>query len=125
MSGPRIATIVNFAARIAYGAVMLQTPARVGKPWLGDVADGAPTKIPLRGIGGREVALHAVGIAALLNGSPIRPWCLAGIAGDLTDVASTYAARKELPAGALRATVLTGGGSALWTAVLIATADDD
>jgi hypothetical protein len=40
--------------------------------------------VPLRGIGGREIALHVVGGVAILGGGPTRPWLLASLAGDLT-----------------------------------------
>ena len=79
--------------------------------------------MPLRGVGGREVALHLAGASAVLNGAPTRPWLLASVGGDLTDIASSVLQRRQLPAGGLRACVLTGGGSVLMTLVLIAVSE--
>jgi hypothetical protein len=116
----RIAVLVNFGLRALYGAAMLAAPGRIGKPWLGRPSPSAPSDVPLRGVGGREVAVHLAGGAAILRGAPLRPWLLASLGGDLTDIASTIAQRRQLPAGGLRACLLAGGGSALLTLGLLA-----
>ena len=124
MPASRTAALVNFGLRTAYGAVMIATPGRIGAPWLGRPAPTAASDVPLRGIGGRELALHLAGAAAILTGAPTRPWLAASLGGDLTDIASTFRSRRDLPTGGLRACVLTGGGSALMTIALIALAED-
>ena len=113
-----------FAMRIAYGAAMIAAPERIGRPWLGGSADGSPLQVGLRGIGGREIAVHGLGVAATLRRAPLRPWLLASIAGDLTDLGSTFAGRKGLPGGAVRATAAAAGGSALMSAALWALTDE-
>jgi hypothetical protein len=120
----RTATLINFGLRTAYGAFMVATPSRVGRPWLGETAQTVGGTVPLRGVGGREITLHAAGMAAIAAGAPSRPWLLASIGGDLTDIASTFVDRRRLPTGGLRACVLTGGASVLMTLALIVTADD-
>jgi len=122
MARSRTAVLANFALRAAYGAAMLTTPGRIGEPWLGRPAPTAPSDVPLRGVGGREVALHLAGGAAILRGAPVRPWLLASLGGDLTDLASTIAQRRQLPPGGLRACLLAGGGSALLTIALLGAA---
>src|ERR1700733_4801989 len=104
--------------RIAYGAGLILAPARLAQRWLGPESSRAPTQVPLRGLGMREVVLHAGALAAALAKAPLRPWLLASIAGDLTDVAATIVGRDQLPAGSAQATVVVGGGSALITSVL-------
>ena len=120
MTRSRIAVLANFGLRAAYGGAMLAAPGRIGKPWLGRPAPTAPSDVPLRGVGGREVALHLAGAGAILRGAALRPWLLASLGGDLTDIASTIAQRRQLPPGGLRACLLAGGGSALTTLGLIA-----
>ncbi len=120
MTRSSIAVLANFGLRAAYGAAMLAVPGRIGGPWLGRPAPAAPSDVPLRGVGGREVALHLAGGAAILRGAPARPWLLASLGGDLTDIASTVAQRRQLPPGGLRACVLAGGASALMTLGLLA-----
>ena len=123
MTPARTVTTAVLGLRIAYGAAMVAAPERIGRPWVGAPAARAPTQVPLRGLGGREVALHGLALCAALRGTPLRPWLLGSIAGDLTDLLATVAGRAGLPEGALRATVAAGGGSALVTVALLALAD--
>jgi hypothetical protein len=116
----RIAVLANFGPRAAYGAAMLAVPGRIGRPWVGRPNPTAPSDIPLRGVGGREIAVHLAGAGAILRGAPPRPWLLASLGGDLTDLASTVAQRRQLPPGGLRACLLAAGASALMTAGLLA-----
>lgn len=46
------------------------------------------------------------------------PWLLASAAGDLTDIAATFAGREERPDEAAVATAAVAGGSALVSIVL-------
>ena len=119
MSATRLATFVTLGARVAYGAVMLAAPQRIGRRWLGSPADEPGGRVALRAVGGREVAIHGFAVFSLLGGTPVWPWLVASLAGDVTDVASTVASGDGLPEGAVRAAVATGGGSALLTAALI------
>ena len=118
MTPIRTATVAVFGLHVAYGAVMVAAPERMS-PWLGSAANASPAQVGLRGIGGREIAMHGVAISAALRDAPLRPWLMASLAGDLTDVLATVAGRKGLPGGALKATLATGGGSALLSAVLL------
>jgi hypothetical protein len=104
--------------RIAYGAGLILAPARLARRWLGPESSTAPTQVPLRGLGTREIVLHAGALAAALTKAPLRPWLLASIAGDLTDVAATVVGRDQLPPGSAQATVVVGGGSALISGAL-------
>ena len=123
MSVARKMTLLNFGVRVAYGASMLGVPGRVGAKWTGRPSPPVIADVPLRGIGGREVALHAAGAVALAKGAPLRPWLLASLGGDLTDISSSVLQRGQLPDGGLRAVLLTGGGSALWTIALLVAAE--
>jgi hypothetical protein len=116
----RLAAIGVLGLRVAYGAGLVVAPTRLARRWLGPAAASAPTQVPLRGLGTREIVLHAGALAAALNDSPLRPWLLASVAGDLTDVFATVNGRRELPDGSATATVLVGGGSAVISAVLAA-----
>jgi hypothetical protein len=119
MSPTRIAVAVTLGARIAYGAVMIVAPQKIGRKWLGSPADEPGGRVALRAVGGREVAVHGVALVTLLSGAPVWPWLVASIGGDLTDVVSTVAAGDGLPDGSVRATIATGGGSALLTAAML------
>jgi hypothetical protein len=117
-SQARAAAAAVLGLRIAYGAGLILAPARLAQRWLGPESARAPTQVPLRGLGMREVVLHAGALAAALAKAPLRPWLVASITGDLTDVAATVAGRRQLPAGSAKATLAVGGGSALISAAL-------
>jgi hypothetical protein len=87
-------------------------------------ARGGPTKVDIRGLGAREVILHVGALAAALRGAALRPWLAASIAGDLVDIASTTASRRDLPDGSPLATLAVAGASAAISAGLITTVDD-
>jgi predicted lipoprotein len=122
MSRFRIAATVVFGLRIAYGAGLLAAPDKVTKRWLGPGRTSAAATVALRGLGAREVALHGAGLLAALRGAPLRPWLAASIAGDVSDIAATVAARRGLPSGAAAATAVVAGGSAALSAALLAAA---
>lgn len=68
--------------------------------------------------------LHAGGALAALQGRPLRPWLVASIAGDLTDIAWTIVGRRELPSGAVGATAVVAGASAALSAGVAAAIDE-
>jgi hypothetical protein len=109
--------------RIAYGAGLVAVPGRLSAAWLGPAGDAPAARVALRGLGAREIALHAGALAVALRGGTLRPWLVASIAGDLSDVAATWAGRAGLPAGAAARTAAVAGGSALLTAGLAAGVD--
>jgi hypothetical protein len=110
---------ITLLLRIFYGAALIAAPERLAKRWLGPDAARAPVQVPLRALGTREILLHAGALAADARGRDVRPWLAASIAGDATDIASTFAGRRELPAGAVPATAVVAGASALLSAALI------
>jgi hypothetical protein len=114
----RAATFGVLGMRVAYGAGLIVAPSRLATRWLGPAAAAAPTQVPLRGLGTREIVLHAGAIAAAARDAALRPWLLGSVLGDLTDIAATFAGREELPPGAARATLLVGGASALLSVAL-------
>jgi len=124
MPASRIAALAVLGLRIAYGAGLLLAPARLSRRWLGDGVDRASAQVPLRALGVREILLHTGAGAAALQGAPVRPWLVASLAGDVTDIVWTAAGRRQLPDGALAATALVAGGSALISAAVAVAVDE-
>jgi hypothetical protein len=123
MPASRRIAVAVLGLRIAYGAGLVLAPARLTQTWLGPAGETGPTQVGIRGLGAREVVLHTGGLLAALRGDPLRPWLGASIAGDLADIASTAAARAEVPDKAPLATLVVAGGSALISAGLAAALD--
>jgi hypothetical protein len=115
-TGKRNLAAAVLSLRIVYGVALLAAPGRLARRWLGPDSARAPTQVPLRGLGAREVIVHAVALIVALRGGRLRWFFAASIAGDLADVVATVAGRDELPAGSATATVAVAGGSALLTA---------
>jgi hypothetical protein len=113
MSRARQAAVAVAAFRIAYGAGLVAAPAALAKNWLGPDGTRPPAGVALRALGAREVLLFGGAIAALLRDEPARPWLLAGVAGDLFDIAATAGAASHLPEGAAPKTAAVAGASAL------------
>ncbi len=109
--------------RIVYGAALIIKPQRLALRWLGPDSGRAPTQVPLRGLGGREIALHTSAALAAMSGRPLRPWLAVSIAGDCADIAATVIGRDELPDGAPLATTVVAGASALISAALFVALD--
>lgn len=118
MTAGRSAAVAVLALRIAYGGALIAAPERLARRWLGPEASRPPAQVPLRALGMREVLLHAGGLAAALRGGDVRPWLTASIAGDLADIAATFAGRDGLPGGSAPATAVVAGGSALLSAAV-------
>src|SRR3954453_12140583 len=120
MSTVRIAATVVFGLRVAYGAALLAAPHRITKRWLGPARGTDAAKVARRAHGAGEVAVHALGAAAALRGGTMRPWLVASIAGDLSDIAATTVSRAGLPSGAAPATAAVAGASAALSAAVLA-----
>jgi hypothetical protein len=116
----RTAAVAVLGLRVVYGVALVAAPERLARRWLGPSAATPPTQVPLRALGVREAILHGGAIAAVLDGHPARPWLLASMAGDLSDIAATVAARRGLPDGAPVATAIVAGVSAALSAGLAA-----
>ena len=121
MNASRIAVAGILGLRLGYGVGLVAAPKRLTARWLGD---SAGAEVAGRALGMREAILHAGALAAALGGRPVRPWLAASMAGDLTDIAATFAARDGLPDGSARATALVAGGSAALSGLLAVASSD-
>lgn len=125
MNATRKAAVAVAALRIVYGAALAAAPARTTKSWLGADAALPAGTVALRGMGAREIAVHAGMAAAALAGAPVRPWLVVSIAGDCADVASTFAAdSSRLPDKSAIKTLVVAGGSAAVSAAVLSALDD-
>ena len=123
-SRARAGTTAVLGLRIAYGVTLMISPERLAERWLGPESSRAPTQVPLRGLGAREIVLHAGGVIAAVRDRPLRPWLAGSIAGDCVDIAATLIGRAELPDGAPLATAVVAGASALISAALFSALGD-
>jgi len=123
MSRGRGVVAVVAGLRLFYGVALALAPGAVGSKWIGRDARRPATAAALRALGVRDLALQAGAAAAAMRGEPVRPWLLAAIAGDVTDVIATASASDNVPDDAPMKTLAVAGGSALVSGVLIAAVD--
>jgi hypothetical protein len=118
MTRSRTAAVGISVLRVAYAAFLAGAPKRATQPWLGSVGAQPGTKVAIRGLSAREVGASVGGLLAAAGGAPVRPWLIVQAAGDLSDIVATAIASRSgtLPDGALAATAVVGGASALLTA---------
>lgn len=104
-------------ARVAIGLALFVAPRQAGRRWVGDEVDHAGTRMAMRGLGARDVAIGAGLLAALERDGATHRWLEAGAVADLGDAAAVVIARDERPAGIVLATLAVAGGAAalgLW-----------
>jgi hypothetical protein len=123
MSRGRAVAAAVAGLRMAYGVALAVAPGAVGSKWIGRDARRRTTGVALRALGTRDAALQAGTLAAALRGEPVRPWLLAAIAGDVTDMVATAGASGDVPDDAPRKTLAVAGGSAAVSGLLAAALD--
>jgi hypothetical protein len=102
---------VGFAGgRVAIGVVSLLVPGVVARAMMGADGDSGGTRLLLRVVGARDLALGAGVLAALDRGAPLRGWLRASAVADGLDAAGSLLVRHHLrptvfPAAAGAATV--------------------
>ncbi len=99
-------------ARAAIGALLIVAPGVAGGRWIGDVAHDRRTKIAIRGLGARDLALGLGALRALDRGEPVRPWAQLAALGDASDAVSSILAARRLGAGRTISTVMSAGAAA-------------
>lgn len=123
MNPARTAAAALGVARIIYDVSLLAAPSRIGKPWVGDLAQRRAAGLILRSVAARDLAVNAGIVIAAVTDRPVRPWLAAAVVGDIADVAATFAARDDVPDRVPEKLVGVGGGSAALSAATFAWID--
>ena len=98
--------------RVAIGAALIAAPEKIGERWVGGEARGRGTQVILAAVGARDLALGLGTAWALGGGERARPWLLASMAADTTDLVASLRHRDALTPTALAGVVVLAGGSA-------------
>jgi hypothetical protein len=98
--------------RIAFGLGFLLLPTLTGRMWVGPDAGRTGTKLFIRAMGARDLAIGLGVVIAIDRGAPVRGWLEASTLADLADFAATLIAREELPESAVPPALAIAGGSA-------------
>jgi hypothetical protein len=93
---PRNLAVGLAGGRVAIGVVSLLAPGLVGRAMLGPAADSDATRLLLRVVGARDLALGVGVLAALDRDRPVRGWLRASAVADGLDAAGSLLARRRL-----------------------------
>jgi hypothetical protein len=112
------------AGRVALGLSLIAAPHVVAGMWLG--ADGRRPAVRVlgRAFGARDLVLGAGTLGAMRSGQSARPWVVAGLVADATDLGATLAGRDHLPRSSAPALVGIAGAALVAGAVALASGDD-
>jgi hypothetical protein len=106
--------------RMAFGVAALAAPAALGRALAGDGAAEPDAGAFLRGMGGREIGLGLGILAMLRTGGPVRPWLIAAVLGDSSDIAGIARTWRHLPPDKRWLSLGTAGAAAAVGAALLA-----
>jgi hypothetical protein len=94
--GPRDLAVGLAGGRIAIGVVSLVAPGLVGRAMMGPKGDLGGTRLFLRVVGARDLALGIGVLAALDRNAPVHGWLRASAVADGLDAAGSLLARHHL-----------------------------
>lgn len=107
--------IKTFAmGRIGIGAVAVLVPRLVLRPWLGKGNNTPATRMLMRMVGARDIALGMGVVFALNHDAPVRGWLEAATVADSGDFVATLLAFRHLPRLTAIASALTSIGGAAY-----------
>ena len=99
--------------RIAIGVVSVLAPGAVGRAMMGPDADSGGTRLFLRVLGARDLALGIGVLAALDRDAPVHGWLRASAVVDGLDAAGSLLARHHLRPIVVPAAVAAASAGAL------------
>lgn len=83
--------------RLAFGVAGLAAPLPAGRALAGDGAAAPDAQAFLRGMGGREIGLGIGLLTTIRTAGPTRPWVIAGVLADASDIAGIAGAWQHMP----------------------------
>ncbi|HEY3748907.1 MAG TPA: hypothetical protein VGL80_06895 [Pseudonocardiaceae bacterium] len=122
----RAAVAAVAAGRLALGVVAVARPELPARAWLGNtLGSGVAPRLLGHALGGRDIALAAGALTALLAGNQqdVRRWVAAGALADTVDAAATLVLWRALPRNNRLAVLIAAGGAAAVGALGAAASD--
>ena len=109
---PRTLARAMAIGRVAFGAAFVLAPRLSAAGWIGRDSRRSGTQVFITGLGGRDLALGA-GILAALDRGGAKPWLVAALASDASDLVGTLRSRDGIPSlGTVAGTLIAGSATA-------------
>jgi hypothetical protein len=113
--------VLYATGRILFGVAALVAPGTAGRILAGDGGAAPDAQAFLRGMGGREIGL-GLGILAMVRaGGPIKPWLVAALLADSSDITGIASAWPHMAPSKRLIGLGTAGGAAAIGAIVLAT----
>jgi hypothetical protein len=113
------------AGRLLFGVAALVAPGTAGRILAGDGGAAPDAQAFLRGMGGREIGLGLGLLAMVRADGPIKPWLIAALLADSSDIAGIAGAWRHLAPSKRLLGLGTAGGAAAIGATVLATLPRD
>ena len=110
MDNRRVIAMLSIA-RVGVGTVLLLAPRRMGRNWVGSVADDPRAALVIRGFGVRDLALGLGTLRALSRNEPLNGWVQMAAFGDACDAVAGLAAASSVGAVRTIPTVLSAAAA--------------
>ncbi|HZR11613.1 MAG TPA: hypothetical protein VFC33_00030 [Acidimicrobiia bacterium] len=110
-------------SRVAFGVAAMAAPVTAARLWTGEDDRGPLTRVMVRSLGARDVALGLGAVLALRHDAPVRGWVEGGGLADAADTVGTLLAFRALPR-ARRWLVLATSAAAMASARILSTSVD-
>jgi hypothetical protein len=112
MENRRVIAMLSIA-RVGVGTVLLLAPRRMGRNWVGSVADDPRAALVIRGFGARDLVLGLGTLRALSRNEPLTGWVQMAALGDACDAVAGLAAGSSVGVARTIPTVLSATAAAI------------
>ena len=112
MDNRRVIAMLSIA-RVGVGTALLLAPQRMGRNWVGSVADDPRAALVIRGFGARDLALGLGTLRALSRNEPLTGWVQMAALGDACDAVAGIAAGSSVGAARTIPTVVSATAAAV------------
>ncbi len=112
MENRRVIALLSIA-RVGVGTALVLAPRRMGRNWVGAVADDPRAALVIRGFGARDLALGLGTLRAMQRDEPLTGWVQMAAFGDACDAVAGIAGASSV--GILRTipTVVSAAAAAV------------
>lgn len=111
MDNRRVIAMLSIA-RVGVGTALLLAPSRMGRNWVGSVADDPRAAVVIRGFGARDLVLGLGTLRALRRDEPLTGWVQMAAIGDACDAVAGLVGAPGVGAARTIPTVLSAAAAA-------------
>ncbi len=112
MENRRVIAMLSIA-RVGVGTALLLAPRRMGRNWVGSVADDRRAALVIRGFGARDLALGLGTLRAMARNEPLNGWVQMAALGDACDAVAGLAGASSVGVARTIPTVLSATAAAI------------